>query len=78
MAEGEGFEPTVRLPVQRFSSLKIMVTPYPFLDLSVWPSLRFYALMILTRDASYCPVPRSSHAIPFANSCRRGSPFKSS
>ena len=41
MAEGEGFEPTVRLPVQRFSSLKILVTPYPFLDLSVWPSLRF-------------------------------------
>ena len=26
LAEGVGFEPTVRLPVQRFSSLKILVT----------------------------------------------------
>ncbi len=41
MAERVGFEPTVRLPVQRFSSSKILVLTCAAQDLSVCSSSRF-------------------------------------
>ena len=67
-SERVGFEPTVRLPIQRFSSSKIshggagrIVPNHPLL-------FAIFPLMILVCDAQYHPVSHSWFAIWFANS----------
>jgi len=70
MAERVEFEPTVRLPVQRFSSSMILVLNCTVQSLSVCSSGIFIA-PILSCDAWYRAVMHSWFATWFANSIHR-------
>ena len=68
LAERVGFEPTVRLPVQRFSSSKILMLAraVPVTKRVLWFGI--FPTTILSCDARYRAVPCGSFANPFANS----------
>ena len=68
LAERVGFKPTVRLPVQRFSSLRFLMwaSAVPAIKRVLW--LGIFPTSILSCDAWYRAVSCGSFANPFANS----------
>jgi len=75
MAEREGFEPTVRLPVQWFSSSK---TSRVGAGSSVAKRVLLFAISnttMLACDVQYRAVPRRWFAIWFANVLERASTY---